>query len=187
LPDSKDFSTAPGTHALSLQNARTLKSGRDQEPRASVLEIAKSPKQMFSRDETSDALRVGFVDLNLKSILGIDSVTEDDVKQFPEWLKSLSGTKIRIRGYMYPTYETTGIDEFVLDASARITNFGADPKIYELLFVSLAAGTSTTYVEYSRSVEVVGIFRIDPLIEDGRIINLYSMQDAAIVESKPPN
>ena len=147
----------------------------------SALKIANVPSKTFSRDYRTGALNVSFADLNLKAELDTQAVTKDNIKRFPDWLKSLEGTRIRIRGYMLPTFEEKGIDQFILDHSAREMNFGADPKVYELLEVHLAAGSTTNYVGGSRSTEVVGVFRINSDIQDGTIQALYVLEDAVVV------
>jgi hypothetical protein len=185
FPSSEKASREPGYSAISSDEIVTSVSQIELQAPASALEIANPPTKAFLRDDESGALKVSFADLNLKSVLNIESVTRDDVNRFPDWLKSLNGTKIRIRGYMYPTYEETGIETFVLDHSPRITNFGTDPKVYELLQVKLAAGTTTDYVGGARPTEVIGLFRIELCIEDGKIYGLYFLDDAVVVAINP--
>ncbi|MDB5348290.1 MAG: hypothetical protein JWP89_6667 [Schlesneria sp.] len=168
----------------SLTAVVMVESQRESPGAVSALEIANPEPKVFSKDELSGALNVSFADLNLKAVLGIDSVTEDDVKSFPSWLKELEGTKIRIRGYMFPTFEDTGIREFVLDHSARAMNFGVDAKVYELLHVALAPGKTTNHVPSNRSMEVIGIFRIAPEYEKDTMYALYFLDDAVIVANE---
>lgn len=147
----------------------------------SVLEIAKVQREPFVRDEESKALFVTFADLNLKGVLGKELITSEDVKRLPNWLNALNGEKIRIRGFMLPTFEETGIERFVLDHSPRMMNFGADPKTYELIQVDLVAGTTTSSVRAGQSIEVIGRFRINFDAHDGTIPMLYFLDDAFVV------
>ena len=48
-------------------------------------------------------------------------VPEDAVDYFPKWLSRLDGKRIRIRGFMYPPYEETGIEAFMLARDNQIS------------------------------------------------------------------
>lgn len=181
IPVSNNAALDPGRPMDSSASFVTSASQSEIQAPVSALEIANSPSKVFSRDDRTGALNVSFADLNLDAELDIQEVTKDNIKRFPNWLKSLEGTKIRIRGYMMPTFEEKGIDQFILDHSARLMNFGADPKVYELLEVHLATGTTTNYVGGSRSTEVIGVFRINSDIQDGTIQALYVLEDAVVV------
>ena len=149
----------------------------------SGLETENSATKDFSRDEKSGALNVSFADLDLKSIYFGRPMTEDDFKRLPDWLMSLHGTKIKIHGYMYPQFDQTGIKSFILDHTTRYMNFGTDIHVYEIIEVELSAG-STIDATGARPIEVTGVFQLNPIIEDGKLIGLYSLKNAVVVEYK---
>ncbi len=182
--------TLPATMMESTTHSLRVAPPTAFEPPVSALDIANVPPNSLKRDEESGALKLSFADLNLQTILGITTVTEEDTKRLPHGLKALDGKRVRIGGYMYPTFEESGFERFVLDASGRFMNFGSNPKAYELLAVELVPGTTTSYPTTFRPIEVIGTFRLDPIFEDGKVAGLYFLENAAVVNriatSTPP-
>lgn len=160
-------------------------------PAAPVLPVAATtlhkvelliPDKSFQRDAKSKALRVSYDDIDLLKILNMEPVTADAVDQMPAWLTGLNGQQIKIRGFMYPTFQAEGIDRFVLARDNQICCFGRDPKIYDLIAVELAAGQVTDYIPPTRSFDVIGRFRIEIASEDGKPYALYFLDDARIID-----
>lgn len=148
-------------------------------PRAVELLI---PEKAFQRDATSKALRVSFDDLDLLKVLNLEPVTEIGVGAMPAWLKGLNGQRIRIRGFMYPTFEAEGIERFVLARDNQICCFGRDPKVYDLVQVDMRSGKTTNYIPATRAFDVIGRFKIDVVAEDGKPYGLYYIEDAEIID-----
>ncbi len=137
------------------------------------------PNKTF-RPEGDGALRVSYDDLDLLKVLNMDPVTADAATYLPAWLKALDGRRIRIRGFMYPTFQQTGVRSFGLARDNQICCFGRNPKIYDVFDVVLHEGTATNYIP-NRPFDVVGVFHIHPDVEDGKLFRLYEMDDAAVV------
>ena len=150
-----------------------------EKPRAVELLI---PDKSFSRDPASKGWRVSYDDLDLLKVLNMEPVTENAVELMPAWLKGLDGQRIRLRGYMYPTFEAEGIERFVLARDNQICCFGRDPKIYDLVQVDMRAGKTTNYIPPTRAFDVIGRFKIDLESEGGKHLGLYYIEDAEIVE-----
>ncbi len=134
----------------------------------------------FTAEGPEGALRVSFDDLDLLKVLNMEPVPEDAVRHFPTWLKALDGQRIRVRGFMYPTFESTGITQFVLARDNQICCFGRNPKVYDLVSIDMRAGKSTDYIQ-NRPFDVVGTFRIDLLAEGGKPLGLYWLEDAVVL------
>lgn len=181
--ESETATTLPITTVESTTHLLRVAPPAELEPPVSALDIANVPPNSFPRDEGSGALKLSFADLDLKSILGITTMTEADIRRLPSWLKSLDGQKVRISGYMYPTFEEKGFDSFILAGSLRLMNFGFNYQAYELLSVKLASGTTTNYPGTTRRIEVIGTFRTDPILEDGKVFGLYFLENAAVVST----
>lgn len=128
------------------------------------------------------ALRVSFDDLDLLKVLNMEPVTDNAEELMPDWLHGLSGKKIRLRGFMYPTYETEGIERFVLARDNQICCFGRDPKVYDLVQVNMKTGKTTNYIPAVRSFDVVGTFQIKMMSEDGKPYGLYFIDQAEVIE-----
>ena len=148
-------------------------------PRAVELLI---PERSFQRDASSRALRVSFDDLDLLKVLNLEPVTEVGVGAMPAWLKGLDGQRIRIRGFMYPTFEAEGIERFVLARDNQICCFGRDPKVYDLVQVDMRSGKTTNYIPATRAFDVIGRFKIEMVAEDGKPYGLYYIEDAEIID-----
>lgn len=137
----------------------------------------------FKPEGRDGSLRVSYDDIDLLKVLNMEPVTLDAVKKMPDWLRNLNGKPIRIRGFMYPPFQETGISAFVLARDNQICCFGRNPKIYDLVKVTLKSGTTTDYIQ-NRPFDVVGKFRIemDALEDDGTIFGLYYIDDAVVIE-----
>ena len=140
------------------------------------------PDKSFQRDAASKAWRVSYDDLDLLKVLNLDPVTDNAVQLMPAWLKDLNGQRIRIRGFMFPTFEAEGIERFVLARDNQICCFGRDPKIYDLVEVNMRSGKTTNYIPATRAFDVIGRFKIEMVSEDGKPFGLYYIEDAEIID-----
>ena len=138
------------------------------------------PEQTFRLEGRPRALRVSYDDLDLLRVLNMDPVPADAVSHFPAWLRDLDGKTVRLRGFMYPSYEEP-LTAFVLARDNQICCFGRDPKPYDLVTVKLRDGVTTPYIQ-NRPFDVVGTFSIAPYYDDGVWFQLYRITDAVIVE-----
>ncbi len=139
------------------------------------------PKKDFRAEGPQAALRVSYDDLDLLKVLNMEPVPDDAPRHFPAWLAELNGKPVRIRGFMYPTFESSGIEQFVLARDNQICCFGRDPKVYDLIAVTLKPNSTTNYIP-NRPFDVVGKFRIDMLAEGGKPLGLYWLEDAQVVD-----
>jgi hypothetical protein len=165
-----DASKYPGGIIPASANAQPLPGG----PRLLV------PHKTFRAEGKPPALRVSYDDLDLLKVLNVDPVPPDVVDQFPDWLRRLDGQRVRIRGFMFPSYEEM-LSAFVLTRDTGVCCFGPNPKVYYLIGVKLKEGTKVRYVQ-NRPVDVVGTFHIQPVVSDGNWFQLYKISDASVVE-----
>lgn len=159
---------APAADALDPQNAGANR----------VVQVL-IPEKEFRTEGKKGELRVSYDDLDLLKVLNMEPVTADATELMPAWLKELNGKPIRIRGFMYPTFEPSGIEQFVLARDNQICCFGRDPKIYDLIAIQMKSGKTTNYIP-NRPFDVAGIFRIEMLEEGGKPLGLYWISDAEI-------
>ena len=123
-------------------------------------------------------LPVSFDELDLCKIPNMTPVPVDAVDHFPQTLKSLDGKRIRIRGFMMPTFEVTGIKTFVLARDLRLTDFGRPVRVDEM--ISVEPRNPCDYVKM-KPFDVVGTFRIEMEIVENEPVGLYRIQDAEVV------
>ncbi len=147
------------------------------EPRSIELLIA---EKTFRREKNSSAIRVTYDDIDLLKVLNMEPVPIDAVQHFPSWLKSLDGTTIRIRGFMYPTFQATGLTELTLARDNGICCFVRRPKIYDIIAVELAAGVTSDYIE-GKPFDVEGVFRIRPEADETELYRLYRIENARVL------
>lgn len=135
----------------------------------------------FRAEGTHKALRVNFDDLDLLKVLNMDPVTPNAVELMPDWQRRLDGQTIRLRGFMFPTFESTGIERFVLARDAEKCCFGPNAKVYDLIAVEMKAGKTCDYI-HLRPFDVVGKLRIEMQADDDLVLGLYRIEDAELVQ-----
>lgn len=92
----------------------------------------------------------------------------------PDAVASLDGQRIRIRGYILPSFQQEGITQFVLVRDNMECCFGPGAALYDCIVVRMVEGTSTNFSV--RPVAVRGTFHVEELIgPDGRHLAIYSM------------
>jgi len=114
-------------------------------------------------------------------VLNMEPVPANAQEFFPDWLQNLDGAVIRIRGFMYPTFLATGLTEFAMARDNGICCFVRQPKIYDIISVSLAEGETTDYIA-NRPFDVEGVFRIDPESDEGSLTRLYRIEQARVLQ-----
>ncbi|WP_397568437.1 hypothetical protein [Schlesneria sp. T3-172] len=139
-------------------------------------------EKQFQTDPRTGALRLSFDDLDLLKVLNMEPVVVNAVDLMPDWLKGLDGKQVKVRGFMYPTYETEGIERFVLARDNQICCFGRDPKIYDLIQIDMKAGKTTRYIPATRSFDVLGTLRIKMVAPDGTPYGLYFIEHATVID-----
>ncbi|MFP6763763.1 MAG: hypothetical protein VB858_09095 [Planctomycetaceae bacterium] len=141
------------------------------------------PEKKFRKEGREKALRVSFDDIDLLKVLNMDPVQADAPELMPDWLKGLEGRQIRIRGFMYPTFQDTDIKVFILARDNQICCFGRSPKVYDLIKISMQNGRTTDYIP-NRPFDLVGTFHIAEQAEtaEDALPRLYSIDDAVIID-----
>ncbi len=147
------------------------------EPRKIELLI---PEKHLRKERGTSAVRVTFDDIDLLKVLNMEPVPVDALSYFPDWLKSLDGKPIRIRGYMYPTYEATGLKSFSLVRDTGICCFVRQPKIYDIISVAMAEGVTADYMEL-RPFDVEGTLHIEPQADEKDLARLYRIDNARVL------
>ena len=121
-----------------------------------------------------------------KSDGAADNITFDDIKfdmkkgarfkrpMLTKKIETLSGQRIRIRGYILPGYLEKGIKQFVLVRDNMECCFGPGAALYDCILVEMAPGKSTSFTV--RPVSVEGEFQIREFKgPDGKHLAIYRM------------
>jgi hypothetical protein len=89
-------------------------------------------------------------------------------------IEGYEGRKIRIRGYILPSFRQKGIQQFVLVRDNMECCFGPGAALFDAIIVKMAEGKTTSYT--IRPVAVEGTFRIREVRgPDGKHLAIYFM------------
>lgn len=151
------------------------------EPREIKLLI---PEKDFSIEGPENLIRISFDDIDLLKVLNMEPVPANAVDYFPEWLKSLDGKRVILRGWMFPPGRTEKISKFMFVRDNGICCFQRKPKVYDKLGVTMREGHTTNYIE-GRPFDVVATLRLAPdVIEGNELFWLYFLDDAVVLDKK---
>ena len=93
----------------------------------------------------------------------------------PPPIASLDGKRLRIRGYILPSFQQEGITQFVLVRDNMECCFGPGAALYDCIVVRMKPGLSTNFSV--RPVAATGVFHVEELIgPDGRHLAIYSLE-----------
>ncbi len=92
----------------------------------------------------------------------------------PERVTGLEQKRIRIRGYILPSFQQTGLKQFVLVRDNMECCFGPGAAIYDCIVVRMIPGKTANFS--IRPVAVQGIFRLEELRgPDGNHLAIYTL------------
>lgn len=96
-----------------------------------------------------------------------------------EEIEKLDGKRIKIRGYMLPSFQQEGITQFVLVRDNMECCFGPGAMLFDCLIVDMNEGKSANYS--IRPVTVEGVFTIEVLQdEDDFTLAIYHLQASEV-------
>jgi hypothetical protein len=124
----------------------------------------------------------------------IADITFDDIKfdiepdapfersMLTEKIEKLGGRRIRIRGFILPSFQQTGLTQFVLVRDNLSCCFGPGAALYDCIVVEMEPGKSTDYSLYPVAVE--GTFSIkefkDPGDPEGKTLAIYHLDGESV-------
>lgn len=170
-PPAKEDGTSQGAKTAGNKTG----AARSRKPKVLITE------KTFQKEGPEGAVRVTYDDIDLLKVLNMDPVTPDAKKLMPMWLLNLEGRKIRIRGFMSPAFKQTGLKSFLMGRDNKACCFPGRAKVYDLFQVKLRDGVTTNYIQ-GRPFDVVGTFYIKPWVEDGKVLDIYLIKDAVVVQ-----
>jgi hypothetical protein len=121
-----------------------------------------------------------------RSSAAIRDISFDDVKfdmekgapftrdLLPKRVTDLERERIRIRGYILPSFQQTGLSQFVLVRDNMECCFGPGAALYDCVVVRMQPGKTADFS--IRPVAVAGTFRLEELRgPDGRHLAIYAL------------
>lgn len=121
----------------------------------------------------------------------VADITFDDIK-FPmqkneEFKRSLitpnieamHGARVKIRGYILPSFQQSGLTQFVLVRDNLECCFGPGAMLYDCIIVEMLPGKSTDFTV--RPVAVEGVFEVEEYLDfDGVVRAVYHLDGQAV-------
>ncbi len=90
-------------------------------------------------------------------------------------IEKLASSKIRIRGYILPSFQQSGLTQFVLVRDNMQCCFGPGAALYDCIVVKMEDGKSTDFT--TRPVAVEGVFSIEEIRgPDDKCLAIYHLQ-----------
>lgn len=136
------------------------------------------PHKAFRAGTPENSLRVSYDDIDPELIFDIKEISKDTPQYFPDWLRDLDGKRIKLRGFMLPAFQESGLSHFTLARDTSACCFGPRPKVCYLIEVSMRTGQTTDFV-VDRPFDVVGVFHIGDEVSPGK---LYTLDDAIVLK-----
>ena len=113
---------------------------------------------------------ISFDDIKLDMQKG-DPFTRDVL---PARVTALESTRVRIRGYILPSFQQTGLTQFVLVRDNMECCFGPGAALHDCVVVRMLPGKTADFS--IRPVAVAGTFRVEELRgPDGRHLAIYAI------------
>ena len=94
-------------------------------------------------------------------------------------VRGLEDKPIRIRGYILPSFQQTGISQFVLVRDNMECCFGPGAALYDCMLVEMTDGATTDFSV--RPVTVEGVFNVKELKgPDGKHLAIYHIKGISV-------
>jgi hypothetical protein len=112
------------------------------------------------------------VELTIKE-LGNFEYDADKGGNIPADVKTMSGAKLRLRGFMIPMDQADSITQFALVPSLFACCFGQPPQIQHTIIVNCPKGKAVSY--FPDEIQVEGTLKVNEKKEDGFIVSIFEM------------
>jgi len=97
----------------------------------------------------------------------------------PTRVTGLENSRVRIRGYILPSFQQTGLTQFVLVRDNMECCFGPGALLHDCVVVRMVPGKTAAFSV--RPVAVTGTFRVQELRgPDGRHLAIYALDGEAV-------
>lgn len=116
-------------------------------------------------------------DLTIQELGNFD-YDADKGGNIPEDVVRLSGSTIRVRGFMIPMDQAEQITQFALVPDLFACCFGQPPEIQHIVIVNTPKGKSVSY--YADEIQVEGTLTVQEKREDGFIVGVFEMEASSV-------
>jgi hypothetical protein len=142
---------------------------------APAAELSQAPPVPTTPAPSTARRDISFDDIKLDMQKG-DPFTRD---LLPSRVTGLEQSRVRIRGYILPSFQQTGLTQFVLVRDNMECCFGPGALLHDCVVVRMVPGTTANFS--IRPVAVTGTFRVQELRgPDGRHLAIYALDGEAV-------
>jgi len=110
--------------------------------------------------------------------LGNFNYDADKGVKIPEDVKKLSGSTVRIRGFMIPMDQADSVTQFALVADLFACCFGQPPQVQHTVIANCPPGKAVSY--YPDELVVEGKLKVEEKKEDGFIVSLFEIEVSSV-------
>jgi hypothetical protein len=96
----------------------------------------------------------------------------------PDDVKALSGSNIRLRGFMIPMDQAENISKFALVPSLFACCYGQPPQVQHTIVVNCPKGKAVSY--YPDEIIVEGKLNVQVQKDDGFVVGIFSIQTSSV-------
>jgi hypothetical protein len=165
-------SSSPAKEALPERGAEPARDSADQ-PAAEPAEAAPAAKPADARPPATADITFDDIKFDIQP----DEPFERSM--LTKKIENLSGKPVRIRGFILPSFQQTGLTQFVLVRDNLSCCFGPGAALYDCIVVEMKPGKSTDFNLYPVAVE--GTFSIKELQDpDGNTMAIYHLDGDAV-------
>jgi len=132
------------------------------------VEISAEKRKKFAVPKEGEVLALGSI-----KELGNFDYDADKGGNIPDDVKKLSGSKIRVSGFMIPLDQADNISHFSLVPSLFACCFGQPPQIQHQIVVHTPKGKAVGY--YPDEIICEGTLKVEEKKDDGYIVSVFEM------------
>jgi hypothetical protein len=96
----------------------------------------------------------------------------------PEDVKALSGSKLKVKGFMVPMDQADSITQFALVPSLFGCCYGQPPQLQHTIIVNCPKGKSVSY--FPDEIEVSGTLKVDEKKDEGFIVSIFEVECSSV-------
>jgi hypothetical protein len=115
--------------------------------------------------------------MNIKDLGNFDYDAEKG-GNIPEDVKALSGSKLKVKGFMVPMDQADSITQFALVPSLFGCCYGQPPQLQHTIIVNCPKGKSVSY--FPDEIEVNGTLKVDEKKDEGFIVSIFEVECSSV-------
>jgi hypothetical protein len=136
------------------------------------------PEMSAEKRTPHPAPKAGEVAVMAIKELGNFEYDADKGGNIPEDVKAMSGSMIRLNGFMIPMDQATTISQFALVPSLFACCFGQPPQIQHTIIVNCPKGKAVSY--FPDEINVEGKLKVEEKKEDGFIVSIFEIECTSV-------